>query len=162
MPKAVGKRYDPLAIANEFIARAAPRGISHMKLQKLVYMTLGKWLAEHDESLLDENPEVWQYGPVFASLYHELKSFKSQAISEPQTFFEVAPRVDDKEALAVIEKVWEKYREMPAAKLSDITHLPGSPWHQIAKDHGFKVPMGTEIDPEVIRKYFRATANMEN
>jgi uncharacterized phage-associated protein len=154
----VGK-FLPLAAANEFIA-LAPNGVSHMKLQKLVYMAHGAWLKDHPEPFLSENPQVWQYGPVFQSLYHELKHFRSEPITEPQTHLNFPVRIDDKSIKSIIEKVWDKYKDASGPRLSDITHLPGSPWFKIAQEHGFSVPMGTEISPALIGQYFRETANM--
>lgn len=61
--------YHPLAFANEFILKAQPAGVEHMKLQKLVYYSYGWWIAYHEEPILTEPPQVWRYGPVFVSLY---------------------------------------------------------------------------------------------
>jgi uncharacterized phage-associated protein len=150
----------PLAAANEFIALSGADGVSHMKLQKLVYLAHGAWLAHHGKSFLSENPQVWQYGPVFGSLYHELKNYRAAPIKELQTMFDEVPRVDDDFVKDVIAKVWRKFGGLSAIRLSDITHLPGSPWQVIAKGHEFKVPMGTEIPPQIIGKYFLETASM--
>jgi uncharacterized phage-associated protein len=152
--------YLPLAAANKFVVLSKGEGVSHMKLQKLVYLAHGVWLARHGLSFLSENPQVWQYGPVFGSMYHELKNNRSAPITELQTIFDEAPRVDDRFVMDIIAKVWDKFGSSSAIKLSDLTHLPGSPWHIIAKEHKFRVPMGTEIDPEIIGKYFRETASM--
>lgn len=64
--------YTPLAFANEFIVKAGPSGVVHMKLQKLVYMCYGWWLVAHDEPIINEAPQVWKHGPVFKSLYSVL------------------------------------------------------------------------------------------
>ena len=79
----MSERYKPLAVANEFIGLASPGGVDHMKLQKLIYLTLGHWLAEHEDSFLTEEPQVWQYGPVFGDLYQKLKNFRREPIAVP-------------------------------------------------------------------------------
>jgi hypothetical protein len=65
--------YRPLALANEFIVMSASRGAEHMKLQKLVYFAYGWWLTGHSDRITTEPPQVWKFGPVFESLYHELR-----------------------------------------------------------------------------------------
>jgi uncharacterized phage-associated protein len=152
--------YLPLAAANEFIDLSKGEGVSHMKLQKLVYLAHGVWLARHGLSFLSENPQVWQYGPVFVSMYHELKNNRSAPITKLQALFDETPRVEDAFVKDIIGKVWGKFGSSSAIKLSDLTHLPGSPWQLIAKEHKFRVPMGTEIDPAIIGKYFREASSM--
>jgi uncharacterized phage-associated protein len=150
------EKYLPLAAANEFIARAGKRGLSHMKLQKLIYLSVEEWLENNEDSFLSRNPEVWQYGPVFSDLYHALKHHRSENISELQDFFDQIPRIDDQRVLSVIDSVWERYKATSAINLSDLTHKPGGPWHQVAKKHDFRVPFGTEIPLRTMRDYVRS------
>lgn len=42
--------------------------VNHTKIQKLLYITYGSFLAVYDKRLLDEHPESWPYGPVFPKL----------------------------------------------------------------------------------------------
>ncbi len=66
-------KHSPLALANTFIERhAGSAGITHMKVQKLCYYAHGWWLAFENEPFLTERPQVWKFGPVFASLYAAL------------------------------------------------------------------------------------------
>ena len=46
-----------------------------MKLLKLTYISYGFYLAasEGKEHLIDEKPAAWDYGPVFPSLYLNIK-----------------------------------------------------------------------------------------
>jgi uncharacterized phage-associated protein len=154
--------YTPLAFANEFIAKSGPAGVVHMKLQKLVYLCYGWWLAEHDSSIIDEAPEVWQHGPVFASLYDVLKGFGHARVSTLQKrFFSDAPdRIDDddEEALSLVDWVWQRYGRYDQFYLSDLTHQPRSPWHVTAEAFNFRVPRHTEIPLETIRDHFRSIA----
>ena len=78
--------YSAKAIANYFLglADAEKKPISHLKIQKLVYIAHGWYLAIKGEPLVgDEYAEAWQYGPVFPSLYHEFKIHGSGHITEP-------------------------------------------------------------------------------
>lgn len=152
-------KYSPLSVANEFIL-ISPSGETHMKLQKLAYMAYGVWLKDHNETFVAEPPQVWQYGPVFESLYHQLKHFRAEKITQQQGMPGEGGLISDPDIKAVIARVWEKYKNVPAPHLSDITHAPGSPWHQIAKKNDFRVVLGETIPDDLIKKYFRESANM--
>ncbi|QIE54163.1 hypothetical protein G5B40_01095 [Pikeienuella piscinae] len=67
--------YSPLAVANEFIALGIAEGkpIEHMKAQKLVHFAHGFSLAR-DTPILNECPQVWKFGPVFSTLYQDLRA----------------------------------------------------------------------------------------
>jgi uncharacterized phage-associated protein len=157
------KKFLPLAIANELIALSENGGVDHMRLQKLTYIVHGNWLRNHEERCLEEQPQVWQYGPVFSSLYSELKHYKNAPIRKPQTMFD-----DPEDAIMVghsevdlhqvIKQVWAKFKKYNGPQLSELTHRPGSPWYEVAKEHNFKVPSGTEIPDDKIKKYFSETS----
>lgn len=154
--------YSPLAFANEFIGKSGPSGVVHMKLQKLVYLCYGWWLVEHDAPILDEAPQVWRHGPVFASLYDALKGFGHAPISTMQRrfFSEVPDRVDDddQESVDLIEWVWQRYGRYDQFYLSNLTHQPNTPWHKTAKAYQFRVPMSTDIPLTTIQDHFKAIA----
>jgi uncharacterized phage-associated protein len=142
-------QYKPIEIANTLIEKfgAAEGGIDHMKLQKLVYCVHGWWLAYFpDKPLLKEKPEVWKFGPVFPSMYHELKVYGLKRISTPvQTSpFEAPPLVDEKDAktISLLEWVWKRYGHMSGMELSDMTHKEGTAWKAVAIEHNFFVPKG--------------------
>src|SRR5436309_2096397 len=88
--------YRPMALANNLIRRFGyQRGITHMKLQKLVYYAHGWWLAyRFPEQLLTERPEVWRHGPVFPSMYMALRGFGNRPITFPQPDLPLRPPPD--------------------------------------------------------------------
>lgn len=149
----------PLEISNAFLSEFGEgAGITHMKLQKLTYLFHGFWLQENDTRALSADPEVWQYGPVFGSLYQALKRFKSEKIAEPKTEvfdFDKPAISSNLEHLALIRRVWNKYGALSGGQLSDLTHKPGSPWHTVAKKYDFRVPQGLKIEEDIIRHYYR-------
>ena len=154
--------YRPLVIANEFISRFGNEGIEHMKLQKLVYCAYGWWLASRGLEgvrLTSEGPQVWTYGPVFKSLYRNLKVFGRSEITEPQSDgpFTAVGRVDDDdlEVIQLIEWVWGRYGHLSGFALSDMTHKKGTPWHRVASEHGFVVPLNTPIPDKYIYEEFK-------
>lgn len=139
------------AVANEFIKLAGASGISHMKLQKLVYLAHEDYVRRHGgEPLVEDSPEVWQYGPVFSWLYHSLKHYRNEPIRQPIEIFDIVPKVEDHDALKSIRDTWAKFQNASAVYLSDLTHRPGSPWRNIAERHNFNVPRGLAITPSDI------------
>ena len=158
--------YSPLAIANEFIVMAASDGskVEHMKLQKLVHFAHGYALAEGNE-LSNEEPEVWKYGPVFSSLYAELKYHGAEPIRQPENenIFLDPPRIDpnDQRSMDAVRLVWQKYKRYTGFQLSDKTHAPGTPWHQTVKNLNGKVPLGTKITNELIKSHYMALEELK-
>jgi len=150
--------YKPIAFANEFIQKADPPGVEHMKLQKLVYCSYGWWLAYHDDPILSEEPQVWAHGPVFKSLYHVLKTHGRTPIKQLQNEpFQPIARVDngDAEVCSLLDWIWEQYGSKTAFYLSDLTHKDGSPWQMVAASYNFRVPSNTSIPKDVIQKHYR-------
>lgn len=149
----------PLEISNAFLAEFGNQGgISHMKLQKLTYLFHGFWLQENDNRVLSADPEVWQYGPVFGSLYQALKRFRSQAMTEPRSEvfdFDSPASTTQPEHIDMIKRIWAKYGALSGGQLSDLTHKPGSPWHTLAKKYDFRVPQGLKIEEDLIRRHYR-------
>ena len=158
--------YSPLAIANEFIRNASAdgKGLEHMKLQKLVHFALGYALKDGYE-LVNENPQVWRYGPVFPSLYQDLKYHGSEPIKklEPENYFGSVPEVEDtdKRTKELVAKVWKKYKNYTSFQLSDMTHRPGTPWYDLVVEHKGRVPMGLDIPTEAIKKHYEALPGLE-
>ena len=132
-----------------------------MKLQKLAFYTYGWWLAYNDDRLLTEPPEVWQYGPVFASLYGALRPFGSAAITQPVGGpHQPAPIIPSDEIAARewVGWVWQRYGHLNALQLSDLTHEPGTPWQVEAAARDYRVPKRHPIPDATTKAYFKRLA----
>ncbi len=153
-------------IANQLIKIAEEAGdsLTHLKLQKLVYLSHGWHLALADEPLVDEGIEAWKFGPVVRSLYHKFKKWGDVPITEGvktvvfrdgKLRFTVAGICDDEYAAEVIKVVWDTYKEFSGAQLSTMTHQPGTPWHQVTSQYpGKTLPRFLHIPDELIREHF--------
>lgn len=164
--------YTAKAIANYFIDKAKEAGnpVAHLKLQKLVYLAHGWYLAFQDEGappLVTEYPEAWKYGPVFPSLYHELKINGSDPITTPAMEWDTegyyregvmfitsptTPTVDTEDAyvISLLDQIWNHYGTWTGPQLSNYTHRPSSPWDQVSKErHNENIP------DKIIQKYFK-------
>jgi uncharacterized phage-associated protein len=134
-----------VAIANEFLRKPGGQSLTQMQLQKLVYMAHGWTLALTGEPLTIEEPEAWDYGPVYSDLYDHTKLFGRSAIGreitsdddEAARFFarergSATPYVANltTEQRQIIDQVWARYGNLSGARLSSLTHQPGTPWSQ--------------------------------
>ena len=154
--------YSPLAVANTFLAQYGAGGeISHMKLQKLVYYAYGWWLAYNQDALTTEGPEVWQYGPVFSSLYSACAPFGSKSLMSPiKPPFSEPPEVPqaDTRTRDMLDWTWNRYGGLSAGALSTETHKQGSPWQQEAAAHNYRVPRNYRIPDSRIKAFFQSEA----
>ncbi|MEN2785816.1 Panacea domain-containing protein [Sphingomonas qilianensis] len=126
--------YPPLAVANAVLdeARVQGKSLTIMQLLKLVYIAHGWSLALLKAPLVDQQPEAWQHGPVFPSVYREFRRFGSQPIvgNAVGPFGMVPTAKLSSQQSAVIQSVVKSYGDMHAFSLSRITHEPGTPWSQ--------------------------------
>jgi len=166
------RAFDSKAVANRFldIADAAKKPLCPMKLQKLTYFAHGWHLAFKDAPLINEMVEAWTYGPVVPSLYHEFKEFGRSPIDERATrsrlegsklkiltpTLEEGPADCLNFAKSLLDQVWTVYGKYSAFQLSNMTHAPGTPWHQIWQEHKGQLPRGIDIPQDRIRDYFKA------
>lgn len=161
--------YPATTIANEFLrlAWAKQSTLTHMKLQKLVYIAHGWYLAiSQGDPLIRERVEAWDYGPVISELYAEFAKYGKDKIdalflavgSVDGSLTSVEPSIEDDDSLArnVIDRIWEVYGDLNAYQLSSMTHEPDTPWEK-ARQRG-----GSVIRDEDIFDHFkqlsRATA----
>lgn len=153
--------HSSLAIANEFIRRAeGVSGLTHMKLQKLVYLAHGWSLGAFDAPLIEDDVEAWDFGPVIRRLYDALRRFGRSFVTKRIHWGDDTPfRFDDREEAvaeltpnerAVVDLVWEKYGNYPAFQLSALTHQDGTPWTQT-----FQAGRNGVINNDLIKDHFK-------
>lgn len=153
----------PEAIANEFLRRLS--GLTHMQLQKLVYIAHGWNLAVNGNALVDREPEAWDRGPVFSVLREHLKSAGNRPIEglihenddNPFAFFGYERRGRAFRASLttrqrdVINQVSDKYGRMGVFRLSDLTTRRNTPWH---KTYYGESGQNAHISNDLIREYY--------
>lgn len=130
-----------LLVANSILNTAFKdgHGVSSMKLQKLIYFVYKRYLQETGSPLFDEHFEVWQYGPVLPSVYHEFKAHGSANISDyAYSVFDVEKKVfvvneKAKDFYDALNYVWKNYRNYSATDLSKLTHREGTAWDRTLK-----------------------------
>lgn len=161
--------HSALAIANALIDICRSKGISDlspMKLQKLIYYAHGWQLGATGDSLIDEQVEAWQYGPVVQSVFDAAKAYGNRAIDSHLVSFEVQMFFDSSEpevlspgelssVSPLLNWVVDQYGHHSAITLSNLTHVLHGPWHQVYQQYNGAIPRNTDIPPETIQRYFR-------
>lgn len=152
-------------IANEFIRRAAAEGraLTQMQLQKLVYIAHGWNLAITGSPLTHDDPQAWDYGPVYKELWSALRSYGRNAITNEIRQKDYAPGVFDDaseatacatlttEETSVIDRVFRDYSRFHAFQLSALTHKEGTPWTTV---YAGGLGKFDSIDNDKIREHF--------
>lgn len=126
--------YASTLIANNVLNRAfaKKRGISLIKLQKILYFVAAEYQKKAGQPLFSERFETWQYGPVLRSVYSEFRPFSRDCITRFAKDADNKSRMIDEDADIVLQRaldsVWAVTRGRSAVDLSRITHLENSAW----------------------------------
>lgn len=162
--------YTPSHIANFFLEKKNHK-ITNLKLNKLVYISLGYSLSYLDEDIFPaEEVEAWKFGPVIPSLYHEFKVFGKKFINTKSAELEFEeldiqnagdndidnsikkyyPKIDKKhqDLHTIISAIQEIYQNETGIALMKLTHQEGTPW-SISYSEGKQV-----IDKKLIKQYY--------
>jgi uncharacterized phage-associated protein len=143
--------HEPLAIANKVLGVAAERGLplTIMQLIKLVYFAHGWTLALLGKPLVNGEPQAWQHGPVYPSIYNEFRGSGSRPIERTAknpfsgTDYEAILSNDEQ---SVLEQVVAAYGKIHAFELSSRTHQQGTPWDDVYQGGiGKFQPIGNDL-----------------
>lgn len=153
------------AVANKILRLAEDDSnpISHMKLQKLVYLSYGWHLGLDCGPLTNERVSAWEYGPIFTSLYYEfigddgdpIRRYAEQLLYTDGGIILINPTTNDESADEVIERVWEVYGNYTAVQLSNLCHAHNTPWQRIAFLNPIRLSRKIGIPDELIYEYFK-------
>ncbi|WP_375457617.1 Panacea domain-containing protein [uncultured Enterovirga sp.] len=151
--------YSAIKVANEFLRLAREsepaRSLTPLQLMKLVYIAHGWSLALRDRALLSDTVEAWKYGPVIPDLYQKIKKFGSSGITEELNegiwSFGAAISDDDR---ALIKDVHAKYGKYNGVQLSNLTHMPGTPWAEVYEPNTF----GIDVPDNIIAAHYKQLA----
>lgn len=137
--------FAPVEVARYIASLSAPKQVPDLgltKLNKLAFIAHGWLLGKKDRRLVDEEAEVWQYGPVYRSLYRRLAGLsREMQLPEPKELSEalgVSSNGDTQgegnvvsggAEAKLLDYICENYGYLDARTLVDLTHAEGSPWH---------------------------------
>lgn len=127
-------------------------GITHLKLQKILYFIQGEYIKQYNTPLFDEKMEAWMYGPVICDVYFQ---YCENGALELYVDSKEAQKVKDSLPLEVrnlIDSVLDKMGSKTSRELVQISHGQ-DPWKKYeAQVSRREKPEITEDD---MRSYFR-------
>lgn len=131
--------YSSSDIAKFFLHKSVGENIAitNLKLQKMLYIAHGLHLALTGEPLLEERVECWPYGPVIKEIYYEYKNFGNGPITPDANQKEFN---FDQSALQALDYTWETAKFTDPIKLSNWTHIEGSPWKRAFDENKSVIP----------------------
>lgn len=97
-------------------------GITHLKLQKILYFAQVYYLVNFGRPIFSEKIEAWELGPVIPEVYRKFRRYGNKPIVV----------IEDKSALAeedkeILERVWNTFGGYSASRLVNIVHAH-TPW----------------------------------
>lgn len=147
-------KYNSVVVAMYIVAYANEHhfGINMTKLQKLLYIIYGVYLAVKNERLTNEHPQAWPYGPVFPTTRNKLLKRDFSAINKDDSELDAISK--DVEIQSLVKLVFDTYGGWTGTSLSIWSHKPNSPWDRAINRYGFK--WGDQMSDEDIREYFKS------
>ena len=143
--------YDSVLVAKYMLSIAKEKNINLnvTKVQKILYILYGYYLAHKDFQIISENPRAWPYGPVFPR--SQKKVDYSNILPLNSTEFDAIK--NDKELKDAIKSFIDTYSKFSASQLSEWSHQEDGPWHKATQLDGFN--WNTQIPNEYIKSYFK-------
>lgn len=161
------KGYDVLDVATWFIYKTNAEkksvqaendpnevyeGLTHLKLEKLLYFAQGVSLAKNNKVLFKEDIEAWIHGPVVKKVFNTFSQKGRLEITledAPRGIESVRKLELDGETRDVLNITYDNFAIYTAWQLRNMTHEKGTPWYQTYEPNKNK-----KIKNELIKEYF--------
>ena len=134
--------------AAHFVCNYSGWRVSHLELQKILYLAQMAHLAVHKGvPIFDEDFEAWHFGPVIPELYQMLKHLGSGRISH-DTFSNAGAIGRDKPLYEFLEESCRFLVTIPGWRLVGITHSEDGAWAKYYEPglRGIVIPKEAMID----------------
>ena len=145
--------YNAIDVAKYFVN--LNKELTELQIQKLVYYSYVWYIVKFNDNknnivnkLFDERPRAWKYGPVFISIYEQMKFCdKSLLCKAYLKANDVNTKFEDK-AEMILSLVYEFYGKYSGNRLSDMTRY----------EYPYKnTKLGDEIKDIDIYEWYRKT-----
>lgn len=144
---------DARIVANRFLelAREQGRFLTPMQVLKLVYIAHGWMLGLNGRPLINQPVEAWQYGPVVRDVYNGVRNCGRAPVIRNMW---APPGTMDPVEENMVRQVFNLYGSMDGIQLSNITHMPNTPWALTYRQGSF----GTQIPDNMIAEHYQRLA----
>lgn len=127
-------------------------GLTHLKLQKLLYYAQGVCLSVLNTPLFYDEIQAWEHGPVIKSVFDKFcnKGRSEIKLKDAPSGVEAIRRLEsDTKIRDVLNMTYDNFAIYTAWQLRNMTHRVGSPWYQCHYPNKNK-----KIPNDIIKKYF--------
>ena len=140
---------DSVLLAKALRHMAVIEGIelTQSQIQTILYIAYGVRLAQKNERLISEHPQMWQYGPVFPRAYNRLRKDVADGTDEYYDLKSGHPNI-----FRYLENFFRRYAWTKACILSAPHLSEGSPWSDTRRSNPDR--WGVRIEDELIREWF--------
>lgn len=145
-------------LANWVLDYADELGVVHtnMGVNKLVFFAVEAFLIKEGKLITNAKIEAWEHGPVFRELYQSFKAFgngpvkgRAKSFSTLTHQFEEVKVDLNQHEIEFLRRELAPLMFKSAFDLRQISHMPGSAWHQVWWYEGHANP-GMEISPSLL------------
>lgn len=110
-----------------YICRKSDWTVSHLQLQKLMYLAQMIYMGRtHGARLFEGAFQAWDYGPVEPDLYHKAKMFGSGPVKD--VFGEARRFADNDPRIKLMDDICGHFLKYSAGDLVEITHSDKETW----------------------------------
>lgn len=127
-----------LDVSKVFMAK---RRLSHLQVQRLIYLAYEKYLLTYHQPLFDEQILATQYGPIVDEVYQKYKHHQGKIlpIDEPTQYRLIDIDINDvlwrmrlvkdtEKIVPLLLDIIEQYGDLSESQLAELTQSPNSPW----------------------------------
>lgn len=127
-------------------------GITHLKVQKLLYYAQGIYLAVYNKPLFKENIVAWPHGPVVKEVYSSFCRNGRKDINFEDDWLDDVNKLEENDRISeILNLTYENYGGYTAWQLREKSHIEGGPW-QLTVD---TIGMNSIIENDMIKRYFK-------
>jgi uncharacterized phage-associated protein len=138
-------QYDSVYVARYLIKRCFDekiQDVGNTKINKLLYLVYGFFLAIYDSEIITERPKYFPYGPVFPRVFRNFDNLITFDLT--YNFNENFEKV--------VNYVIKYFSRISAGKLSSWSHENGSPWDRMKQRNA---SFGDELLVQEVKEYFK-------
>ena len=143
--------HDVKAVANVMIEKGLKDGnpLTPLQIIKLTYLCQAWMLGMFGKRMFTQDIEAWQYGPVIADVYQRVKNNGGLPVRKPIRASSESFNEDEQH---ILDQVYKVYGGWTGFKLSQLTHVLGSPWFETKQENPFE--RNAVIPEHLIREYY--------
>ena len=127
-------------------------GLTHLKLQKLLYYAQGIYLSLCGNALFTEPIEAWEHGPVVKAVFNQFTSKGRNEITIEDVLgsAEIIRRIEaDTTVREALNLTYDNFAIYTAWQLRNMTHEVDTPWYKT-----YKPGKNKKISNDLIKDYF--------